>query len=364
MYTRHPSPPLSFSVPTAASIPAVRRPRRPDPGRSRSRKRRSTSAISSGAQFGGEPPDYPRHLVALYKAARNAFVTLGYLHCSVVDDLCLCGGLVEDERAIGRMPGPHQAALRASGGVAARLFRGAFARSRGPARVLGQRRRCAHSRDHSSPRVSIPLAAPHLLVRWNAALTRRCAAGAASGAWLRSDRSDDARPRCTAARRARLACVHVGPDDRERKPRCIAIASKPCSQLSAATSTGVRRDCSKSARIATSPATLLAAGRGCECVAIRHLGTRAARRPHAGASARHRGQGDAGGGGLPRPALLDRLLRCGVRRRVRAPHAPSRGRAGGDAARDAARRFAHRLQRAVRARRAAFTRSPPIARRA
>jgi hypothetical protein len=120
-------------------------------------------------QFGSEPPNYPRHFVALYKAARNAFVTIGFLHCSVVGDLCLCGGLVEDERAIGRMPGPHQAALRASGGVAAWLFRGAFARLADlPAfwAYVGD----ARIRDIFVAAGFVPLAAPHLLVRWNAAL--------------------------------------------------------------------------------------------------------------------------------------------------------------------------------------------------
>jgi hypothetical protein len=78
-------------------------------------------------RFGGDPPDYPKHFVAWYRAARNSFVALGYLHCTVEDDLCLCGGVVEDERAIGRMPAPQQHALRASGGLAARLLRDACA---------------------------------------------------------------------------------------------------------------------------------------------------------------------------------------------------------------------------------------------
>jgi hypothetical protein len=81
-------------------------------------------------QFGGEPPDYPRHFIAWYRAATNAYVVIGYLHCTIIDELYLVGGLVEDERAIGRMPAPHEVALRTTGGVAARLFRGLFERMR------------------------------------------------------------------------------------------------------------------------------------------------------------------------------------------------------------------------------------------
>lgn len=77
--------------------------------------------------FGGEPPDFPFHLVALYQAARNCFVIVGYLHCSVFDDLCLCGGLALDDRAVCRMPAAHQAALRSSGGVTRRLLDAAAA---------------------------------------------------------------------------------------------------------------------------------------------------------------------------------------------------------------------------------------------
>lgn len=72
--------------------------------------------------FGGAVPDFPRHFVALYRSAVNAFVTLGYVHCTVDGDLCLCGGLVEDRRAIGRMPAPHQHALRAGASVTRRLL--------------------------------------------------------------------------------------------------------------------------------------------------------------------------------------------------------------------------------------------------
>lgn len=79
-------------------------------------------------QFGGDPPDYPRHFVALYKASRSAFVALGYLHYTTFDDIALAGGLLVDERARVRMPAAHQAVVREAGGLAATLFRQTFPR--------------------------------------------------------------------------------------------------------------------------------------------------------------------------------------------------------------------------------------------
>jgi hypothetical protein len=122
-------------------------------------------------QFGGDPPDYPKHYVAWYRAGRNAYVVLGFLHCMVDGDLCLCGGLVEDERAIGRLPAPHQHALRASGGVAARLFDGAFARLASmPAfwAYVGDPGLRAIFRAARFEALDVA----HLMVRWNTPLTQ------------------------------------------------------------------------------------------------------------------------------------------------------------------------------------------------
>jgi hypothetical protein len=117
-------------------------------------------------QFGGDPPDYPRHFVAWYRAATNAYVVIGYVHCTIVDELCLVGGLVEDERAIARIPAPHQVALRTTGGVAARLFRGLFERLRNaPAcwAYVGDER----IRSLFSAAGFAPAGPPFILVRWN-----------------------------------------------------------------------------------------------------------------------------------------------------------------------------------------------------
>jgi hypothetical protein len=117
--------------------------------------------------FGGDPPDFPWHFVALYKASRNCFVAVGYLHCSQVGDLCLCGGLVHDERAMRRMPAPHQAALRGPGGVDARLLDKAsrhFAHMPALWATVGDdamRETFRRARFEDAP-------APHLMVRWHA----------------------------------------------------------------------------------------------------------------------------------------------------------------------------------------------------
>jgi hypothetical protein len=74
-------------------------------------------------RFGGDPPDYPRHFVALYKAARNNFVAVGFIHYMTFEDMALLGGMIEDERALRRMPAAHQAIVNDAGGLAAKLLR-------------------------------------------------------------------------------------------------------------------------------------------------------------------------------------------------------------------------------------------------
>jgi hypothetical protein len=116
--------------------------------------------------FGGDPPDYPRHFVALYKASRSAFVALGYLHYTTFDDIALAGGLLVDERARVRMPAAHQALLRDAGGIAATLFRLTFPRFAALPALW------AHIGDREV-RETFGCAGfaaaddPHIMVRWN-----------------------------------------------------------------------------------------------------------------------------------------------------------------------------------------------------
>jgi hypothetical protein len=120
-------------------------------------------------QFGGAAPDYPRHFVAWHRAGRNVYTVLGYVHCSVIDELCLTGGLVEDERAIARMAAPAQVALRKRGGILALLLRHAiavFADRPALWAYVGEPR----MRSVLMAEGFEALAPPHLLVRWSRAL--------------------------------------------------------------------------------------------------------------------------------------------------------------------------------------------------
>jgi len=117
--------------------------------------------------FGDELPGFSSHLVAFYQAARNCFVVVGYVHCTVRDDLCFCGGLVLDERAIRRMPASHQTALRSSGGVGRRLLDEASRRfAQLPALWAMVGDEPMRETFHSAKFEAAP--APNLMVRWHA----------------------------------------------------------------------------------------------------------------------------------------------------------------------------------------------------
>jgi len=79
-------------------------------------------------RFGSDPPNYGQHHVALYKAARASFIAIGFVHYTVFDDNCLCGGMLADDRAYRRMPVAHQAMIRDAGGIVAIMLRETFAR--------------------------------------------------------------------------------------------------------------------------------------------------------------------------------------------------------------------------------------------
>lgn len=119
--------------------------------------------------FGTGPPDFPHHFVALYRAAAGTFSTVGYLHCSVVDELCLCGGLAEDARAVRRMPPDHQLALRNGGNIASLLVGAACARF-GDLPALWAMARDAHLRAPFLAAGFAPVATEEHLVRWQRAL--------------------------------------------------------------------------------------------------------------------------------------------------------------------------------------------------
>ncbi|MEO8755213.1 MAG: hypothetical protein ABI624_21335 [Casimicrobiaceae bacterium] len=117
-------------------------------------------------RFGSNPPDYPWHYVALYKAARNSYVAVGYIHYIVFEDNCLCGGMVADERALRRMPATHQAAVREGGGIVTKMLRDTCARYIGMPAIWvnggdpSERDICARAG-------FLPTTDAHVMVRWN-----------------------------------------------------------------------------------------------------------------------------------------------------------------------------------------------------
>lgn len=117
-------------------------------------------------RFGSAPPDFPAHLVAFHRPAANCFVTMGYLHVSRFDDLWLCGGLAVDERAVRRMPGPQQAALRAGRDIARRLVDAAAERF-ASAPALWAMAGDAAIREVFHGAKFAAASAPNLMVRWN-----------------------------------------------------------------------------------------------------------------------------------------------------------------------------------------------------
>jgi hypothetical protein len=74
-----------------------------------------------------DPPDYPRHFVAFYRAGRTTFWPVGYIHYSIFEDTFLCGGMVVDDRLYRRIPDPHRKLIKDAGGIAERMLRETFA---------------------------------------------------------------------------------------------------------------------------------------------------------------------------------------------------------------------------------------------
>lgn len=77
-------------------------------------------------RFGGEPPNFPRHFVALYRNEEEQWQPLGYVHFTRYGNDYLCGGLVMDERRYRRVSEEHRQRIAQLGGVAELLLREGF----------------------------------------------------------------------------------------------------------------------------------------------------------------------------------------------------------------------------------------------
>jgi hypothetical protein len=68
--------------------------------------------------FKCDPPDYPRHFVAVYEPDAGEALPLGYIHFTPHGAAYLCGGMAFDERLYRLLPAADRKALRVLGGVA------------------------------------------------------------------------------------------------------------------------------------------------------------------------------------------------------------------------------------------------------
>jgi hypothetical protein len=117
-------------------------------------------------RFHHDPPDYPKHYVAYYRAAAARFIAVGYVHHSMFEDVYLCGGMVIDDRAYRRIPAAHRKIIREAGGIAEKLLRDTFARLAHAPAIWG------YVGDKQALEVDLRAGFirtdhPHVIVRWN-----------------------------------------------------------------------------------------------------------------------------------------------------------------------------------------------------
>ena len=77
-------------------------------------------------KFGHPPPDFKRHLAALYRDADGAMHVAGYSHMRPFEDVYLSGGSCSDGTTIKRMQAHELDALKAAGGVYHLILKYAF----------------------------------------------------------------------------------------------------------------------------------------------------------------------------------------------------------------------------------------------
>ncbi len=74
-------------------------------------------------KFGGDPPDFPKHFVALYSRDGITWQAVGYVNFWPRNRAFMGGGLVIEDRIYRQMPAPHRALIKSSGGIAEHLLR-------------------------------------------------------------------------------------------------------------------------------------------------------------------------------------------------------------------------------------------------
>lgn len=74
-------------------------------------------------KFGGDPPDFPKHFVALYSIDGKVWQAVGYVNFWKRQSAFMGGGLVIEDRAYRQMPKSHREIIRSDGGIAEYLLK-------------------------------------------------------------------------------------------------------------------------------------------------------------------------------------------------------------------------------------------------
>lgn len=74
-------------------------------------------------KFGANPPDFPRHFVALYAQDGSTWQAVGYVNFWQRQTAFMGGGLVIEDRVYRRMPASHRSMIKSSGGIAEYLLK-------------------------------------------------------------------------------------------------------------------------------------------------------------------------------------------------------------------------------------------------
>ena len=119
------------------------------------------------ATFGHPIPDFPRHFVAIHRAADGAEHVVGYIHYTAWEaEGWLCGGLCVDRHAYARAGGTEAAEWKRDGGIGEIILRHTFAQLTDRAAIFGY---CGDARQwkHDLNVGFVPAGPAHLLVKWN-----------------------------------------------------------------------------------------------------------------------------------------------------------------------------------------------------
>jgi len=118
-------------------------------------------------KFGGEPPDVPHHLVALYRDNAGALHVAGYSHMRPYGDAYLSGGSCTDGKVIARMEPQHREQLYASGGALYLILKYAFRRYADRCQAFFGHCGDARALDVTRAAGFEPTVHQHLIVHWH-----------------------------------------------------------------------------------------------------------------------------------------------------------------------------------------------------